>query len=299
MKRKKLIAVVGPTASGKSDLAVALAKRIGGAEVVSADSRQVYKGMNIGTGKITKREMRGVRHALLDVASPRRVFTVADYQRLAGREFRRIWNEGKTPVLCGGTGLYIRAAVDGIALPEVAPDPALRKRLKKMSVEKLYALLRKKDPVRARAIDRKNPHRLIRAIEIAEKLGKVPPLSFSPLDADVLFLGIKKESGELKKLIDARLKKRLRQGMLKEMERLHRQGVSWKRMEALGLEYRYGARLLRGAITRKEFEETLAKEIFDYSKRQMTWFKKDPRIRWIKNEKEAFGLVRLFFKKKD
>ena len=294
--REKLVVVAGPTASGKSDLAVELALRTkrGNAEILSADSRQVYKGMNIGTGKITKREMKGIPHLLLDVASPKRVFTVADYQKRAWREIERIWRMNKIPILCGGTGLYIRAVVDGIVLPEVKPNPALRKYLEKMPRDKLYALLKKKDPSRARSIDLKNPHRLVRALEITEELGRVPPLSFAPLDADILFLGIKKETGELKKLIQVRLKKRLRSGMLKEIERLHKNGVSWKRMEEFGLEYRYGARLLQGKIKREEFEKNLTKEILDYSKRQMTWFKRDPRIHWISDRQEAMKLTQEF-----
>jgi len=295
---KKLIVVAGPTASGKSDLAVAIGLRIGKkkVEIISADSRQVYKGMDIGTGKVMKREMRGIPHSMLNVASPKRIFTAADYQKLARREIKRTWKENKIPIVCGGTGLYIRAAVDGIVLPEVKPNPALRKRLEKTPVGKLFALLKKKDPERAKTIDPKNSRRLIRAIEVAETLGHVPPLSFSPLEADILFIGVKKEKEELKKLIETRLKKRLQQGMLREFERLHEKGISWKRMEDLGLEYRYGARLLEGKITRKEFEEALAKEIAAYAKRQMTWFKKDPRIVWISDKKEAIRLADGFIK---
>lgn len=298
-RRKKLIVVVGPTASGKSDLAVALGLAIGRgrAEIVSADSRQVYRGMDIGTGKVTKREMRGVPHGMLDIASPRRVFTAADYQKRARREIARIWREGRLPIVCGGTGLYIRAAVDGIVIPEVAPNAALRARLANMPTEKLFALLEKKDPARARTIDPKNPRRLVRALEIAEALGKVPPLAFSPLDADALWIGIRKENVELKILIEKRLKKRLKQGMLKEIERLHAEGVPWKRMEDFGLEYRWGARLLQGKLTRHEFEETLAKEIIAYAKRQMTWFKRDKRIYWISNQDEAMKLADNFMRK--
>lgn len=297
MERKNLIVVAGPTASGKSDLAVALARSIKGAEVISADSRQVYRGMDIGTGKITKREMRDVKHTLLDVANPKKTFSAADYQRLARREMARIWKKGGVPIVCGGTGLYIRAAVDGIVIPDVKPNPILRKKLDKLSTEKLFTLLKKKDPDRAKTIDPKNPRRLVRALEIAEALGKVPPLSFTALGAETLWLGVKRDEKELRKLIVARLKKRLRQGMLKEMERLHKESVSWKRMEELGLEYRYGAHFLEGRITRKEFEETLVKEIIAYAKRQMTWFKKDPRIHWVKNKNEALRLVHNFIKK--
>ncbi len=306
---RPLIIIAGPTASGKSELAVEVArlfnsaraqKRFGaeGAEIISADSRQVYKGMNIGTGKITKREMKGVPHHLLDIADPKRIFTVAHYQKLARKEIARIWKENKVPVVCGGTGLYIRAAVDGIVFPEVRPDRALRARLGKVSAQELFSYLKKKDPARAKTIDPKNPRRLIRALEIAEALGKVPELSLCPLDADILFLGIRKDPQELERRIRIRLHKRLRHGMIEEITRLHEEGVSWKRMDDLGLEYRYGAQFLQGKITREAFEETLAKEICRYAKRQMTWFKRDFRIIWVNTNTEAIQKVEQFIKTK-
>ena len=129
-KKQKIIIILGPTATGKSDLAVRLAKKFGG-EVISADSRQVYKGLDIGTGKITKKEMAGVPHHLLDVAHPKKVFTVSDYKKLAERACKKIWDGGKIPILCGGTGFYIQAVADNIVLPEVPPNKKLRAQLEK------------------------------------------------------------------------------------------------------------------------------------------------------------------------
>lgn len=309
MINKKLIVILGPTASGKSELAVRLAKKFNG-EVISADSRQVYKGMDIGTGKITKKEMKGISHYLLDVASPKRRFTVAQYRNLALKAINRIFKKTtihpprppakrapKIPILCGGTGFYIQAVVDGILIPEVPPDWKLRKRLEKKSVEELYKMLKKLDPMRAKTIERKNPRRLIRAIEIILKTKKpVPVFQKNPLPYLVLMIGIKKPFKELKKMIERRLLKRLRQGMIAEVKKLHKNGVSWKRFEEFGLEYRYIALYLQKKISYEEMVNLIQKESEHFAKRQMTWFRRDNRIRWVKNHKEAEKLVKEFWR---
>jgi tRNA dimethylallyltransferase len=280
-KKERLIVILGPTASGKSDLAVDLALKFNG-EVVSADSRQVYKGMNIGTGKITKKEMRGVKHHLLDVVSPKKRYTVADFQKDANGAINEILKKGKLPILCGGTGFYIRSIVDGIVLPEVPPNKKLRKDLSKKTVAEMFGILKKLDPERAKNIDSKNPARLIRAIEIAKALGKVPNLALqAPSNFDVMQIGIKTEPEVLKERILRRLEKRIKMGMILEAKKLHEQGLSWKRMEELGLEYRYLARFLQGKISKKEMMNQLNKEIWHYAQRQMTWFKRDKRIGWF------------------
>lgn len=303
---KKLIVLVGPNASGKSDLAVTLAQKFHG-EIISADSRQVYKGLDIGSGKITKKETRGVPHRLIDVASPKRIFTVAQYQKLARKALADIWRRGKLPILCGGTGFYIQAVVDGLVIPEVKPNPTLRKKLQKLETTELFKLLKKKDLRRASGIDRQNRARLIRALEIAGALGKVPKLKKEPLQADVLMLGIKKDVRELKRRIELRLTKRLRRGLIAEVKRLHESGVSWKRLENFGLEYRYVAFYLQNKIKKEELFHLLAKEIWHYAKRQMTWFsahggsasggKRDTRIHWISKPVEAFSLSKNFLQK--
>jgi len=296
-KHNKLLAIVGPNASGKSDLAVKLAKKFNG-EVVSADSRQVYKGMDIGTGKITKEEMQGVPHHLLGVASPKRRFSVAQFQKKAIETIKKIQKRGKLPILCGGTGFYIQAVVDGIVIPEVKPDWALRKKLEKKSCDQLYQELQKLDPRRVKTIDRKNKRRLIRAVEIVLKTKKeVPPLKKRVM-FNTLIIGIKRDKEELQKRIKKRLLRRLKQGMIEEVKNLHKSGVSWKRLEELGLEYRYIAFYLQKKLDYKEMVAQLQKAIENYAKRQMTWFKKDKRIFWVTTYKEAEKLVKKFLEEK-
>ncbi|MBL7150245.1 MAG: tRNA (adenosine(37)-N6)-dimethylallyltransferase MiaA [Candidatus Pacebacteria bacterium] len=293
---KKLIVILGPTASGKSKLAIKLAKKFNG-EIISADSRQVYKGMDIGTGKVTKKEMKGIPHYLLDVVSLKKRFTVTQYRKLTFEAISKIFKKGKVPFLCGGTGFYIQAVVDGILIPEVPPDWKLRKKLEKKSVEKLYKILKKLDPRRAREIEKENPRRLIRAIEIILKTKKpVPPLKKSPLPYPVLIVGIKKPKEELKKLIKKRFFKWLRQGFLKEILKLRKFGISWQKIEEFGIHYRVAAQYLQNKITDKEMVENSLKELQNYAKRQMTWFKKDKCIHWLRNYKEAEKLVKKFLK---
>ena len=291
---KKLIVILGPTASGKSEMAIKLAKKFNG-EVISADSRQVYKGMNIGTGKVTKKEMQGIPHYLLDVASPKRRFTVSQYRKLALKAINKILKNVHVPILCGGTGFYIQAVVDGIVIPEVPPDWLLRSNLNKLSAAELYQKLKKLDPKRAKTIERKNPRRLIRAIEIILKTKRpVPALKKNPLPYPVLMIGIKREKEKLKKLIEKRLLKRLRKGMIAEVKKLRKAGLSWKRLEEFGLEYRWVARFLQKKWSYSEMLEKLQKEIEHFAKRQMTWFKRDKRICWLKNHQEAEKLAKNF-----
>ncbi len=335
--------ILGPTASGKSDLAVKLAKKFSG-EIISADSRQVYNGLNIGSGKITKKEMRGVPHHLLSVANPKRKFTVAHFQKMAFKKIKEIEGRGHVPFLVGGTGFYIQSVVDGIIIPDVKPNWKLRRQLEKKSVEELFLIIKKLDPARAKTIDPKNPRRLIRAIEISlairsrasqrtsYKNSTVPKTRSSVLLGhdrfDILQIGIKKSKGELKKLIAARLKKRIK-GIITEVKKLrspaiggHQQkisgnrGVSWKRLEELGLEYRFVAQYIQGKITHQKMLDKIQTESEHYAKRQMTWFsahggstsggKRDPaksplgdrgagkQIHWIKNQKEAEKLIKSF-----
>ena len=292
MKPKpEIIVILGPTASGKSDLAVAMAKKING-EIISADSRQVYKGMDIGSGKITKKEMLGIPHHLLDVASPKRTFTVSHYQKLANQKIAEIISRGRTPIVAGGTGLYIQSIVDGIVLPEVGPNHDLRHKLKILSTDKLFTKLQKLDPVRAKSIDAKNPRRLIRAIEIATALGKVPKLKTKPSPYEFVLIGLNPGEKILKQNIHKRLVKRLKQGMIQEVKKLRAAGLSWKRLESFGLEYRFVAQFLQAKITKQEMKTLIEKESWQYAKRQMTWFKRDERIRWISKPEEATGLIR-------
>lgn len=277
--KQKIIVIVGPTASGKSDLAVALAKKFNG-EVISADSRQVYRGLNIGAGKITKREMRGVPHHLLDVASPKRTYTASHFARDGRRAIKKIIGRGRIPIVVGGTGFYIRALVDDISIPEVPPNMKLRAQLEKKKVKELYQMLFRLDRARAKTIERENPRRLIRAIEIAKALGKVPPLTQGARAHDALWVGIQADDETLKKKIRMRLFARIRDGMITEVRNLHKNGLSWKRLYSLGLEYRYISLYLRGTLTKEEMPTQLETAIWQYARRQKTWFKKDNRIGW-------------------
>ncbi len=303
MQQQDIIAIVGPTATGKSDLAVAIARyinahksllRVAGAEIISADSRQVYKGLNIGAGKITKKEMGEIPHHLLDVASPARTYTVAQYQKEAQKMIASLHAKNIVPILCGGTGLYIDAVLHNYQFPSVKPNIALRKKLEALTTEKLFELLLKKDPSRAQHIDQFNRRRLIRALEIIEITGKpVAPLSTTSL-YNTLIIGICMDKETLKKRIHARLIKRIKQGMAAEVRRLHTQGVSWKRLEDLGLEYRYIGRFLQGALSKQDMLSQLESEINKFAKRQMTWFKRNKEIVWM--ERADVGKARILIK---
>ena len=283
--KPKIIVILGSTATGKSDLAVQLAKKHKG-EVISADSRQVYKGLDIGTGKITKKEMQGIKHYLLNVISPKKKFTASDFKKIAEKAIGQILAQNKVPIICGGTGFYIDALLGDKQIPEVPPNPKLREQLEKKSPLELFEILKKLDTDRSLNIDAKNPRRLVRAIEICKALGKVPKLADSSEQLasrkyDVLKIGIKIPEKELKKRINKRIEKWFRQGLLKEVLNLHKKGLSWKRMSELGLEYKIVSLFLQNKITKDEMIEQMQKETWAYAKRQMTWFKKDKNIIWL------------------
>lgn len=282
-KRSKILVILGPTATGKSDFAVKMAEKLNG-EIISADSRQVYKGLDIGTGKITKKEMRGIPHYLLDVANPKRKFSVSDYKKKAEKAIKEILKKNKLPIIVGGTGFYIQALVDNIVLPEVPPNPNLRKELSKKPAEELFKILKKLDPKRAGNIDPKNPHRLIRAIEISKKLGYVPiSYKLKAKSYNPTFIGLDLPDKKLKEKIKKRLEQRIKIGMIDESKKLHKNGLSYKRMRELGLEYRFLADFLERKISKDEMKRLLETAIWQYTKRQRTWFKRDKRIKWVKN----------------
>jgi tRNA dimethylallyltransferase len=270
--KPKLIVVCGPTATGKSDKAVEIALAQNG-EVISADSRQVYRGLDIGSGKITSKEMQGIPHHLLDVADPNDTFAVDQFVIMGAQAIESILEKGKTPIICGGTGFYIDALVNGLQLPEVAPNPTLRAELEKLSLDNLQNRLHDIDAKRYEEVDLFNPVRIIRAIEIATELGSVPPLSReSKYDVEYVYLNFPNDV--LKERIYKRLIGRLESGMLDEARRLHANGLSFDRMKQLGLEYRHMAMHLLGEITHEEMVEQLNAKIWQYAKRQRTWFKK-------------------------
>ncbi|MFA6006231.1 MAG: tRNA (adenosine(37)-N6)-dimethylallyltransferase MiaA [Candidatus Paceibacterota bacterium] len=279
----KLLVVLGPTATGKSALAVSLALKFNG-EVISADSRQVYCRMDIGTGKITHDEMRGVKHHLLDVAEPDENFSVATYQELARAAITDIQSLGKLPILCGGTGLYIKAITQNSSLPKVPPNFELREELETWDTADMVVELEKLDPNRAENIDKNNRRRLVRAIEIARAIGEVPELIESSA-YDTLYIGLQVHGPILKKRIHDRLIARMDARMIEEVESLHTSGVSWKKLESFGLEYKYVSLFLQHTLNREQMIIKLESEIWQYAKRQMTWFKKyAPDTKWFNPE---------------
>jgi tRNA dimethylallyltransferase len=299
VQKHALIAIVGPTASGKTSLGIFLAQKCNG-EVISADSRQVYKGLNIGTGKVTKKEAGGIPHHLIDVASPKKEFSANDFIRLGRKAIEKIQAKNRVPMVVGGTGFYVDALLGRIALADVPPNPKLRTQLKKKSVEQLFMMLKKLDPERAKSIDAKNSVRLIRAIEVARAKPGTNPVA-EPVDVrgfvpgySTLWLGINPGKEKLQKNIHDRLLARMKLGMVAEAKRLHKEGLSFKRMEALGLEYRSLARLLQNKITKEEFLVELERAINHYAKRQMTWFKRNKEIHWVKNKSEALKITKEF-----
>lgn len=302
----KIIVIVGPTASGKSDLAIKIAKKYGG-EIISADSRQVYRGMDIGTGKVSKKEQKTIPHHLIDVISPKRTFTVAQFKKLGEKALNEIVSKDKIPVVVGGTGFYIDVLLGRISVAEVPPDKKLRAELKKQSAEQLFKRLEKLDPKRTKTIEPKNKRRLIRALEIVLTTGKPVPLTrnLKPITYNISWLGLRPKNLEqkIKKRLDARLK----QGMTKEVKNLLKSGVSKKRLYEFGLEYKWLTRYLNKEVSYEEMKGGLLRDIIKYSKRQMTWFtrpnfvernlggfKRNPEIKWVKNQKEAEKLLQSF-----
>jgi tRNA dimethylallyltransferase len=277
MNKPKVLVIVGPTASGKSDLAVRIAKKLRG-EIISADSRQVYKGLDIGSGKITKKEMGGIPHHMLDIANLKKIYSASDYKKDAETALEKIIAKSKLPIVVGGTGFYIDTLAGTAILPEVPPNKELRNRLEKESAEELFKLLKKKDSKRAKTIDSNNKVRLIRALEIVEALGKVPVVRKTRSRYEFIYIGIRPSDLDAK--IHKRLMKRL-PGIIEEVKKLHKNGLSWRRMYELGLEYRYVSMYVQGELSKKEMTERLYSEIKKYAKRQMTWFKKNKSIHWI------------------
>jgi tRNA dimethylallyltransferase len=285
---EQLIAIVGPTASGKTGLAVELARRQNG-EVISADSRQVYRGLDIGTEKVTTREMRGIPHHCIDIASPRRAFSVEQWRNHAEKAVRSITRRGKLLIVAGGTGLYVDTLVYGTQFPPVKPNAALRKRLATKTPAELFAELEALDPVRASNIERENPRRLMRAIEVATELGSVPVLGEQTPKYDAQWIGLFPGMAVLEERIESRLDSTIRKGLVAETRKLREDGLSWKRIDELGLEYRIVASHIRGEITKDEMRALMLQELRKYAKRQMRWLKRNKDITWYANAAEALA----------
>lgn len=271
-EKPKVVIILGQTATGKSSLAVRLAHDLN-AEIISADSRQVYKGLDIGTGKITKSEMQGVEHHLLSIVSPKRKYTVSQFQKEANKKLDQILRRGKLPIVCGGTAFYIDALSEGMSLPSVKPNAKLRKELEKYNPETLFKILTSLDKVRALDIRNKNEInnkvRLVRAIEIAKALGKVPKTSITASKYEFIKIGLILPEDLLYKRIKKRVHQMFKTGLLAEIEKIKMSGVTNNRLRELGFEYY------------NPDEERVVLATRQYAKRQMTWWKKDKSIKWF------------------
>lgn len=291
------IVILGPTASGKTRLGVGVAREVGG-EIISADSRQVYRGMDLGTGKDLD-EYGETPYHLIDLLNPGEEFNVFRFQRLCFAAMDEIRGRGRVPVIVGGTGLYLDAVLRGYRMVEAPEDPGLRAELAGQSLEELASRLLALNPRLHNTTDLLDRERLARAIEIAEYERNHEP---EPLpEFHPMVFGVRWERSMLRRRITARLSARLDAGLIDEVERLHREGVSYETLDFYGLEYRFVARHLQGELTRNDLFQKLNSAIHDFAKRQETWFRRMERqgvgIHWLDGagepEEEALRVLRL------
>jgi len=293
---KKLLVVVGVTSAGKSDIAIKLAKKYNG-EIISADSRQVYCNLDLGTGKVEKDKncndgflSEGVVHYGLDIVDVKKQYSVSEFKNYCNKKIKEIWKKNKLPIICGGSPLYVISVLEGWEFPKTKPNLKLREELEEKTTEELYSMLLNFDKDRSKTIDGKNRRRLVRALEIVLQDNKIQEIVKKPIKADVLILGIKRDREEAKDLIWKRLNKRIKMGMIEEVKNLKENGISSKRLDDLGLEYRYINMYLDKKIPLKEMKEKLYTKICQFAKRQMTWFKKFENIIWIENNFKNISL---------
>ena len=283
-----VVAVVGPTASGKSALAVELARQWDG-EIVSADSKQIYRFMSVGTAVPTQEEMAGIPHHLLQFLNPDETFSVADYVSLAKEKIQDIYDRKKLPIVAGGTGLYIRSLLDNITFFENKSDPALRKELERTATEKgnlfLLDMLRGFDPQLAQSLHPNNLGRIIRGIEAYRLTGiplseqqKASRQSPSPYNCCMIGLSFK-DRQLLYQRIDQRVEKMMKNGLLDEIRELVRRGYSQTAAQAIG--YKEFFDYLQGKGTLHEAIGRVQQESRRYAKRQLTWFRRDEKVNWL------------------
>jgi len=294
--KPKIIVIVGPTASGKSALAVEIAQKFNG-EIVSADSRQIYRGMDIGTAKPSKKEMTAVRHHLIDIKDPNQDYSVGQYKKDAIKAINRIIKSGKLPILIGGTGLYIDAVVKNLEFPEVKENKKLRAQLEEEINEKglnhVFKRLISLDPEAAYITDPKNPRRVIRALEIAllsnKKFSEQRKSGRPPYNA--LEIGINLPLELLKIKIAKRTKRMIKKGLVEEVKKMVKKyGLDCRAFDAIG--YREIIDYLKSKINLAEAIEQMDKNTWHYAERQTTWFKRNKEIKWVKNYNKALSLLR-------
>ena len=280
MQKPRLIVIEGATATGKSDCAIRLAKRIGG-EIVSADSMQVYRGLDIGTGKVMPDDMDGVAHHMIDVAQPDESFDIAQYAPMASACIMEVLSRGHVPILCGGTGFYIQAVLKGIDFSDGAPDPSYREELEQIAenrgVQELHDMLSLKDPASAAAIHPHNKKRIIRALEYMMVTGE--PLSQKnamqkerPYVYDAMVFHLTMDRARLYERIEQRVDAMMNAGLLEEVEGLVRRGLTEAHGSMQGLGYKEFFPVFAGEITQEEAVRILKRDTRHYAKRQLTWF---------------------------
>ena len=285
MSKPKVVAVVGTNASGKSALGIRLAKQFDG-EIISADSRQVFRGLDLGSGKVTTEEMQGVPHYLIDVREPGEFFSMADFQKMSYEKIDEIRARNHLPMIVGGTGLYVDSVLDGYLLSDKEPDLAYRAELEKLTTTALYAKLVTLVP--DVDVEKNNRNRVMRMLERIHDGDNAVPSKQARYDS--LRLGVSWERDVLAKRIDERLEMRLEQGMIEEVQGLLDAGASRDFLLGLGLEYRYITQYLIGEIPdRDDMLAQLAHAIKKFAKRQMTWFRRNPGIVWLDMQGDAYA----------
>jgi len=285
MSKPKVVAVVGTNASGKSALGIRLAKQFDG-EIISADSRQVFRGLDLGSGKVTTEEMQGVPHYLIDVREPGEFFSMADFQKMSYEKIDEIRARNHLPMIVGGTGLYVDSVLDGYLLSDKEPDLAYREELEKLTTPALYAKLVTLVP--DVDVEKNNRNRVMRMLERIHDGDNAVPSKQARYDS--LRLGVSWERDVLAKRIDERLEMRLEQGMIEEVQGLLDAGASRDFLLGLGLEYRYITQYLIGEIPdRDDMLAQLAHAIKKFAKRQMTWFRRNPDIVWLDMQGDAYA----------
>ena len=283
---KRLVAIVGPTATGKSRLALHMAQELH-AEIVSADSRQVYRHMDIGTAKPTPEELSAVPHHLISIIDPDEDFSLAQYQQLAGEAIDNIQQRGKLPLLVGGSGLYIWAVLEGWQIPRVPPDTEFRKQLEKQAVEgggeQLYQELVRVDPTAAQRVDPQNVRRVIRALEISQHGPSTSELrSKGAAPYDYLIIGLTTDRKELYQRTDMRVDAMIKQGLVDEVKRLVEAGYAFDLPAMSGIGYRQIGMCLRGELELPQAIERIKVETHRLVRQQYNWFRlKDERIHWL------------------
>lgn len=280
----KVVAVVGTNASGKSALGIELAKKYN-AEIISADSRQVFRGLDLGSGKVTPEETQGVPHHLIDVREPNEFFSMADFQRLSYQAIDEIRGRGRLPMIVGGTGLYVDSVLDGYLLSDKEPDLAYRAELEKLTTPQLYDMLLALKP--DAQVEKNNRNRVMRMIERIHDGDDATPGKQARFES--LRLGVSWPREVLNQRIDERLERRLEQGMIEEVQRLMDEGATTEFLLGLGLEYKFITQYLIGEIPDKQVMlDKLAIAIKQFAKRQMTWFRRNPEIVWLDMSGDTF-----------